>query len=373
MHASDSSGSGGGGATALPADARDYFGESLVDESSILSPGVYGRVFNPLVSAEFRRWRARPVTYTGIVLITFLAICFNFFGSRVGAGPPFGIDHPFLVEVAEQIARLRTWIIELLPATGDWRDLAGQYLGLILRPSTILPLMMAWRALVSFRDGGLYLPFRTTFLSPSEFLWGIIAVPFFASALLLVVYTGGVLGPGLVAAHNSIPPGSGRILPHPVVSIMGILFEGGMNGALICFVALYCGLVLKARPEALVPVVLAVLAIQATQCWYQNAQGKVVDLIVAKLLGLGNAPDDPFVQVYGPPARMQEIAAFIRGNSNLVFLVTSGLAKLLLCIAMWTACRVQLRRTEDELPLTPREIVRALASRWRMRRGRRRP
>jgi len=344
----------------LPADARDYFGEGTVDESSILSPGVYGRVFNPIVAAEFRRWRARPVTYMGMVLATFLGICFVYFGR---GGLPLGVDHPFLAAVTAATVKMREWLLSPLPATGSWRGWGNQYLNLILRPSTILPLMMVWRALVSFRDGGLYRPFRTTFLSPSEFLWGMIAVPFFAGALLLTIYTGGILGPGIVTGYHSRPPGYPGSPPHPVVQVAGILFEGGMNGALICFVALYCALLWNARPAALVPVVLCVLALQAAQCAYQLSASRAFVAVFGLLSG--GAPEDPFA----PPTPAQRLLMSARAYENLFFLFSSGIAKLLACLALWPLCRLQLRRTEDELPLTPRRLFRAAMDRRRRRRA----
>jgi hypothetical protein len=203
-----------------------------------LSPGAAGSVFNPLVAAEFRRWRAKPLQYLSMVLVVFAGICYLYF------------NHQSLIQFPLTWSREVTLYFESL-------------VRLLVRPSTILPLMMVWRAIVSFRDGGMYKPFRTTFLTPGEFLWGVIAVPFLLSGLLLVLYTGWVLGPGIIERHNVFAPDARN--GHPLVLIAGILLEGSLNGAMICFIALYFGIRGEGRLTALMPVLALTLLVQALQ------------------------------------------------------------------------------------------------------------
>ncbi len=326
------------------ADAPERCAPPLVVESAILSPGVDGHVFNPIVVAEFRRWRARPVTYLGIVLLTLLGIVFLHYGR--GAAAPFGITHPVLVGIIRHFAEVRQWVLEPF-GTGKFGQLAAYGIDLLFRPSTILPLMMVWRALLSFREGGLYKPFRTTFLTPSEFLWGMIAVPFSVSALLLVLYTGGVLGPGLVQAYEASAGRSG----YPLLHIAGILFEGSLNGALICFVALYAALLLDVRWSSLAPVLLAILAIQGLQAWFLLERFEVLAWLQTKIVG------GEFLDPFAEPEGMQRVFMLLSRHQHLFFLFVSGILKLALCTVLWALCRIAVRRTEDEAPAGRAGIV----------------
>lgn len=222
----------------LDFDPRSDDGTPLVDGQILASPGSRGKVFNPVVRAEFRRWRARPFTYLGMVLVVLGAIVYAYQARGTGG-------------------------LAFLAGGNRWLQLLNTMISHIVRPSTILPAMMVWRALVSFRPMGLYQPFRTTFLGPGEFLWGVIAVPFFVSALILIGYTGFVLSPQFVQAYFSQEPGV--IDWRPVLTVAGILMEGSLNGALICFVALYLGLRTNARLWALFPLIAVIIAIQAAQ------------------------------------------------------------------------------------------------------------
>lgn len=204
-----------------------------------LSPGRAGRVFNPLVKAEFRRWVARPLQYLGIVAATLAGIILLYYQSSA-----------------------LTAVFGMTPVGQFLRHLTL----LIARPSTIVPLLMVWRALVSFRDGGLYRPFHTTFLTPGEFLWGIITIPFLVSFAILVAYVGAVLMPAQIEGFYAFEPVQrGAWVGAIPLRIFLVLFEGAANGAVICFLALYVGLRGGATLAALFPVLIGVVLIQALQ------------------------------------------------------------------------------------------------------------
>ena len=235
------------GASIAPAPASAFAAAgSSTRPADSLSPGAAGTVFNPIVWAEFRRWRARPFTYIGIVLLVLVLIILN------RKNPNFLIDllrsinlFPTGAAATTKPALLLQWMLQLL-----------------IRPSTLLPLLMVWRALRSFRKDKMYKPFRTTFLTPGEFLWGIISIPFLVSAAVIVFYTGWVLTPGLIDTYSRPNMFSERL--HPYWTIVGVIFEGGLNGAAICFVALYFGVRFNARLSSMLPVFLFVLIIQAS-------------------------------------------------------------------------------------------------------------
>jgi hypothetical protein len=210
-------------------------GPTAAGPKQILSPGPSGSVFNPVVWAEFRRWRARPITYSLMTLLTVLAVGYLYAAQR-----------------------------DLLAgAASRWEQYLHILVRLVIRPSTIVPVMMVWRALVSFRDGSFYEPFRTTFLTPGQFLWGIVAVPFFVSAVILVGYTGIALAPGVLESYFAITP-ERRTLAYFAV-LPGILYEGSLNGILICFIALYFGLRGGAYLDSLMLVILFILGLEALQ------------------------------------------------------------------------------------------------------------
>lgn len=211
-----------------------------------LSPGRAGRVFNPLVRAEVRRWMARPVQYLGIVAITLAGIVLLYWQN-------------------DYVTLAFTWLFGGGPLASYLRQLTL----LIARPSTIVPLLMVWRALVSFRDGGLYKPFHTTFLTPGEFLWGIIAVPFLVGFVILVLYVGAVLMPDQIEGIYATPPDFRGVGWYAIpLRIFLILFEGAANAGVICFLALYLGLRGGATLAALFPVLVCVVALQAAHALF---------------------------------------------------------------------------------------------------------
>ncbi|MDK2971082.1 MAG: hypothetical protein PWP23_837 [Candidatus Sumerlaeota bacterium] len=288
-----------------------------------------GRVFNPIVWAEFRRWRARPVLYLGMVAVALGGICYLHF-NKGGAVP---------------------WLIRigLLPGSinpaNAWLQYLELMIQLVVRPSTLLPLMMVWRALVSFRDGGLYRPFRTTFLTPGEFLWGIIAVPFLAGALILVGYTGLVLSPRLIQYHFQLTPDLRQV--HPYWQILAILFEGSLNGVLICFVALYFGLRGRARLVALVPVLVGVLLIQSGHAVLFLGAGSVQEWLARPATSWAafaqRFPDAlAKLLVWYDDAGAQELDRSLRGAIPYIralwTYVVSGAPKLALSLLLWWRC-----------------------------------
>ncbi|MCB2155701.1 hypothetical protein KQI84_12515 [bacterium] len=286
-------------------DPNEYYGTPLVDESTIPSPGSRGKVFNPVIRAEFRRWRARPFTYLGMVLLVLGAIVYAYH-ARIAGGLVILAGTPF------------SRFLNLL-------------IGHVVRPSTILPAMMVWRALVSFRPMGLYSSFRTTFLTPGEFLWGIIAVPFFVSALILMGYTGIVLSPRFIQSFFAQEPGA--IDWRPVFQVAGILAEGSLNGALICFVALYLGLRTNARLWALFPLVVFILAIQAatTSLGVDPIYSWLTGDFRKWLLNL-NLVDDP----------RWAMTAFMFSQYLIL-----AIPKLILCIVIWGMTTRFLHKSEE--------------------------
>jgi len=316
LQKSEAAGAQPDGATAI--DPATYYGEPLVDECEILSPGPQGsEVFNPIVVAEFRRWKARPFTYLAMVVVIALSItAMTLVRTNIlrGAGATFTI---FGFDVVGFLQRPTLG----LAGAPSWQLFFYYLVPLIIRPSTILPLMMVWRALVSFRAGGLYRSFRMTFLTPGDFLWGIVAVPFFVSALILILYTGLVLAPGLIEGVLIMPPE--RQVPTHWARVAGILYEGSLNGMLICFVALYIGLRGGARLSALGPVLLATLAIEGLHAWGYVHQMKVMDL-----LGTVNPLYSPWIS-----ACWQYVAM--------------GTPKLFACVALWMLCKRLIRRQQE--------------------------
>lgn len=230
-------------------------------EAGWRSPVLTARfVLNPLIAAEIRRWRARPFSYGGMLVFVFVSICLLLYSQQIGGwfSRVFGARGGGLFGALPSADNLRQAF------GGDLGRIVSSLWQLIIRPSTLLPVMMVWRALVSLREPGLYEPFRLTYLSPAEFLWGIVAVPFFISSLILIGYTGIVIGPRIIDSYYySIPGSQGTLFYTQIVA--GILLEGSANGALISFVALFYGIRGKARLSALMPLVVAVFVIQLAQ------------------------------------------------------------------------------------------------------------
>jgi hypothetical protein len=273
-----------------------------------LSPGYAGVVINPIIRAEFRRWRARPLTYLAIVALAFAGIWYTL---------SYRSDLQQFVTAQPGIG------------SSMWGQFGLRMVDLIVRPSTIIPLLMTWRALVSFRPSGLYQPFRTTFLTPGEFLWGIITIPFAVSLLVIMIYTGVRLLPeGTLLLYYSVTPEMrAEQLVHPFWAAFGVLFEGAANGAVICLAALYFGLLFRARPEALVPIVAFLLVIQAGQAFYyvNEANNRTMTTWVVQLL---TGEEDPMKHV--TLAAMSQYLAM-------------GVPKLGLCFVFWALTTWHLR------------------------------
>lgn len=268
--------------------------ESSPPSHQPLSPGRAGRVFNPLVKAEFRRWAARPLQYFGIVVVAMAGIALLFFQSAD---------------------------LVLLFGTGKLGAFLHHLTMLLARPSTIVPLLMVWRALVSFRAGGLYKPFHPTFLSPGEFLWGIVTVPFLVGFLVLVVYVGVVLMPPHVETYYANMPGFGGDWWQTVaLRVFLVLFEGASNGAVICFLALFFGLRGGATLAALFPVLVAVVAIQAAQAGFFAFEAEVTVWLHENLW------------------RHLLSGGWLQATTNrdLMRLLVPALPKLAACVALWT-------------------------------------
>lgn len=309
-----------GVASAAEAAPRGVAGATLTPPADPLGE----RVFNPIVKAEFRRWRARPFTYSSILLATLGSIILLYYmrtgrvAGLAGGLVFFGFDvGGFLSGTA------------FAPGPGGGPGAGWAFsramLAYVIRPSTIIPLLMTWRALASFRSGGMYRAFRMTFLTPGEFLWGIIATPFFASALVLVAYTGLVLAPDLMERSFSRPPDRASI--SLMLQIGGILLEGASNGILICFVALLVGLLTGARLSALALVAILAIGIQAAQAY------PVLDPIWIR---------DAIEHL---PESWRPRLAWTRGlEAYLIWAVP----KLLLSAILWQACKFVVRRAASE-------------------------
>lgn len=286
-----------------------------------MSPGSGGpEVFNPLIIAEFRRWRARPVTYLAMVFVALLSITAVYFirtnALDLGGLTVFDIKVQDLLNgrIARDAGPVGQFTYFLVP--------------LLIRPSTIIPLMMVWRCLWSFRNGHMFAALRTTFLRPGDFLWGVIAVPFFISGIVLVLYTGLVLMPGLIESHFA-RPGEYRT-PAYWLRATAILYEGALNGAVVSFIALYFGIRGRVRPAMLVPVFFAVLGVQCLTAWAWNAEW----LVRAPLSALHD--------------RYEWFDRNLRDIVGQLWVYfVAGTPKLVLTIGLWYACKRLVRGGEE--------------------------
>lgn len=320
-------------------DGGVIYGDCLVDESEILSPGPSGSVFNPIVWAEFRRWRARPWTYLGIVLLMLAGICVVYYTKG-----------NILAKLAGVNLVPQSWTA----ANNVFVMYFNTMVRLILRPSTILPLLMVWRALVTFRDDGMYRPFRTTFLTPGDFLWGVIAVPFLLSAIILVGYTGAVLSPRMIESYYQMNPEYRGL--HPFWMVLSILFEGSLNGAVICLIALYFGVKLNARLSALFPVAVAILLIQTGHSFLYLGHANLSRWFIApasewlKLVGRLPEAWHDFL-IWFDPAGVRELDQKLANGTRHIRSIwtyyAAGIPKLIVCIVLWRMTKRLLRRTED--------------------------
>jgi len=278
-----------------------------------LSPGYGGIVVNPIIKAEFRRWRARPLTYLAIVAVALAGIWYTL---------------SYRTELEQFITSQQGM------GADKWGRFGVRMIDLIVRPSTIIPLLMVWRALVSFRPSGLYQPFRTTFLTPGEFLWGIVTIPFIVSLLVIMLYTGIRLLPegSLMFYYSSSPEIRVERMIHPFWVAFGVLFEGASNGAVICLAALYFGLLFKARMEALVPIIGFLLLLQSGHAIYDindDTKRAFTAWLMERMTGEGD---------------LTQNMTFAHLSQYLI----TGLPKLALCFVFWALTTWHLR--ERDMP-----------------------
>jgi len=306
-----------------------------------VSPGYAGKVWNPILWAELRRWRARPVTYSAFVLVALAGIIANYYASvnqssiLSSLGLLFADPQVFsksLIEYRNQygVPGFLEVPYNMLASFNNINYLMERWVSLILRPSTILPLLMVWRALVSFRSSDFYGSLQTTFLRPRDFLWGIVGIPFWISAIILILYTGLVLSPRLVSSYYQIAPD--RRLVHPLWQIMGILFEGGLNGGMICTIALFFGLRWKARLSNIMPVLLMVFFVQFIQGIYITKNHAINTFFFENLYQI-------------PPRDLTETQAVLR--STLIYLMM-GTPKIFVVILFWYLSAREIRKQAME-------------------------
>ena len=316
-----------------------------------------GFVMNPVIVAEFRRWKARPLTYLLFSLLT-LGILVYLHKTRTG-----GL---FVTSVFENIDKLTALfngvlgtdvipeLTPLLPAGG----VGGGFIALrfidnmcrlVLRPSTLIPVMMVWRAICTFRKDQMYRPLRTTFMTPGEFMFGVIAIPFLVSALIIMFYTGLFLAPRIIEGYFSMSPENRlEYTVHPLFTLSGILFEGCLNGAVICFVALYFGLRFNGRLTALVPVILFILLIQLISAMVFNLSSNFDDHVTMFLDGYRK-----FTEVMGwkfdPSLYDMTKWELIPNRYRAMFWVygLSGTVKLVLCALLWQLSASHLKHREE--------------------------
>ncbi len=259
------------------------------------SPVGARRVENPFFRAELRRWRARPLFYSGLGIVATILIAYVVHQQRGGAVLARGTPNP---------------ILDFLQRTFVY----------VVRPSSIVPAIMVWRALYSFREGPFYEPFRVTFLRPGQFVWGVIAVPCVVSALLLSAYTIAFLGPGVFDRWPAAvyPPEYRRMcMLMPPALIASIIVDGAINGLFVALVTAHAGI--KYRLSA------ASLAYAAVAC------------VVVQGANACLAP-------YSADISMA-IARRYPGNLVVNWVIPSllpyylySLPKLLLCLLVWVRC-----------------------------------
>ncbi|MDX2176649.1 MAG: hypothetical protein SF028_09265 [Candidatus Sumerlaeia bacterium] len=216
---------------------------ALADLSAL--PSLTGKTENPFYRAELRRWRNRPLTYMGIGLLTAFLIGVVVRQRQlglVGIGAAFGAQSQLLVFIESTIF-------------------------LMLRPSAIIPAVMVWRALLSFRPGPFYEPFRTTFITPSQFIRGVIGVPVLVSAAIMACY---VL---FMFAETTFGNWQMYRLPQdqewlrewaPWMQLASVFFEGAVNGFIMAVVACWAGLRFRLGIASIMAIGLFSFAIQGT-------------------------------------------------------------------------------------------------------------
>lgn len=296
-----------------------------------LSRGAGAKQFNPLLLVELRRWRARPLTYASFVIIALAGILLNRYFNQTAQTTilaTVGLQFPspdVFSRMIESHEQSFLWLpfgkefADYLKGFSNLNTLLHTYISLLLRPSTVIPLLMVWRALFTFRQSGYYGALRMTFLHPRDFIWGIVTIPFWISAVILVLYVGIVLTPDLAMRFYAIAPDERSI--HPMWLIAGILFEGALNGALICFLALYLGLRYGANLLNIFPVVLFILVIQFIMAIYL-VQPEFVNSILL-----------PFPETW--EASNKDLSALFRGILSLERYLVMGVPKLLACALLY--------------------------------------
>lgn len=255
---------------------------------------------NPLLRAEVRRWRAKPITYSAFAVLLGMMLGFTYY--------------------------VRTRNALFAPAAGF-----GIYLNamvsLVLRPSAIIPALMVWRALYSFRTGPLYEPFRLTYLTPGQFVRGVAAVPFAVSLLVVLGYTTVVLAPLVYERWSFWLTVKGQ--EHLTWwglwgELGGIIIEGAVNGMLIAMITFH--LALRHRVE-LTGLAMAFLCCILVQVCHLTLQ----ELVAQRMLQLGN-----------------QLPVHLRNAWNAcgVLLILASM-KVVALVFLWRALLRYLRRVEN--------------------------
>jgi hypothetical protein len=192
--------------------------QEIVEPRGWVSPVGDRPVENPFYLAELRRWRARPLFYSGVAIFATVLI---------------GLT------VNERVTAIGPAASSVLTAYLE------RMFSLMLRPSSIVPAILVWRALYSFREGPFFEPFRTTFMPPKTFVWGVIAVPCMVSVMLVLGYTGAYLAPGILERaeiYKQYPKFEYLQWVVPSSQLVSILIEGASNGLLIAIITAYAGI-----------------------------------------------------------------------------------------------------------------------------------
>jgi len=212
--------------------------QEIVEPRGWVSPVGDKPVENPFYLAELRRWRAKPLFYSGVAIFATILI---------------GLT------VQERVTALGPG------ATGMLTVYLERMFSLLLRPSSIIPAILVWRALYSFREGPFYEPFRTTFLPPKAFVFGVIAVPCLVSVLLVLGYTGTYLAPGILegaSIYGNYPGFEYLQWVIPTTQLTAILIEGVSNGLLIAIITAYAGIRYRLAVSAVLVVVAFCVVVQ---------------------------------------------------------------------------------------------------------------
>lgn len=192
--------------------------QEIAEPRAWVSPVGEKPVENPFYLAEIRRWRARPLFYSGVGIFATILIGLTVNERVMAIGPAASSALTMYLE---------------------------RMFSLMLRPSSIVPAILVWRALYSFREGPFFEPFRTTFMPPKTFVWGVIAVPCFVSVMLVLGYTSAYLAPGIIERakmYEMYPNFEYLSWLMPTTQITSIIVEGVSNGLLIAIITAYAGI-----------------------------------------------------------------------------------------------------------------------------------